>query len=79
LELAVLFSEVNELCGANEGKVCGIEEENVPLASEICAANGLKLAIVEGFYLEFGCLCVDNGLHIVFVFVRFNRDFLEAV
>ena len=67
-----MFSEVNEFCGANESEVCGIEEENVPLASEICAADGLELTIVVGFYLEFGCLCVDD-------FVRFNRSFLKAV
>ena len=65
-----MFSEVNEFCGANESEVGRVEEEDVPLASEICAANGLELAIVVGFYLKFGCLCVDDGLHIIDIYVR---------
>lgn len=64
LELFVLFGEVNQFGGAHESEVGGVEEENGPLASDVCAANGLKLAVVVGLNFELGGLCVDDRLHI---------------
>lgn len=72
LELTILFGKVNEFGGANEGEVCRIEEEDAPLACDVCAAHFLEVAVVESLYLEFRCLCVDDGLHIVIVLFVMN-------
>ena len=64
LQFLVLFSEVYEFGGADEGEVGRIEEEERPFALDVFAAYGLKFAVVVGLYLKFGYLCIDDRLHI---------------
>ena len=54
LQLFVLLCQVNQLGGANEGKVCWIEEENGPFAFYVFARYGFELAILISLHLKFG-------------------------
>ena len=58
-----MFGEVYQLCGANEGEVSGVEEEDGPLAGDVGAANFFERSVMESLNLEFRSLCVDDGLH----------------
>ena len=50
LKLSVFILQILKLGGADKGKVCGVEEEQAPLAQHILLGHGPKLSVLI-------CLC----------------------
>lgn len=60
LEFGIFVGHILQLGRTYEGEVCGIEEEDGPLAEYILVGHSLELAVVESLYFELRDAGIDN-------------------
>ena len=53
LEFIIFVLQIFQFCGAYKGEICGIEEENAPLANEVLIAYIDEITVLIRFDLEF--------------------------
>ena len=59
-ELLILIRQILQLCGAYEGEIRGVEEENTPFPQDVLPADKLELLFVIGIGAEIGNFPVDH-------------------
>ena len=52
LEFLILISQVFQLCRANKGKICGIEEKYAPPSQDVFLCHLLKFTLYIGLYFK---------------------------
>jgi hypothetical protein len=77
------LSEVGQLCGADEGEVCRVEDEDGPLACCFQVSEGdlaeVALTRLVGFHFKVGNDSADGGEEGGCIHVKFGGQGLSAV